>query len=1135
MTGPTPPPAAPGTRPRLSARDIAQALGQHAPTPEQAAVIEAPLRPQVVIAGAGSGKTETMAARVVWLVANGLVVPEEILGLTFTRKAAGELSDRISRRLRGLRASGLLLDTSAALPSTVATYNAYAASLVRDHGLRVGIEPGARLLGEAATWQLVHDIVSRWVPTWSGAGDEQTAAVVQDEDLRAIDRALDTIVQAVISLAGQCAEHLLEPDALAGFAAEFEARFEQVSLAASGPVAKAVHTVRSRRVLVEVLKRYRQHKRAMSAMDFGDQIAVAAQLAALPDVAAGERSRFRVVLLDEFQDTSHAQLELLARLFGDGHPVTAVGDPNQSIYGWRGASAGNLTTFTTRFGDAAGPPDVLNLTTSWRNCGSVLTVANTLSAPLRAVSRVPVEELTAAPTAGLGRVEVAWHETNEDEADWLAGQVADRWARPQRPSVAVLCRQRSQFPAVAAALQARGLPVEVVGLGGLLQRPEVADIVATLQVLDDPTRSDALARLLTGPRWLIGPRDLAALNAWATELAAGPELEEAPDRDLPDDGRAGDGQPPDGQRERPVGLDPSLVQALDVLPEAGRPVRGLVLSAAAHDRLTRLGAELRRLRALSGLSLVDLVVEVERALLVEIELNVARPGGTARAQLDAFLDVAAEFTDGTTTPTLAAFLAWLAAAADRERGLNPGQEQDEPEQPRDGAAEAATANREVVQVLTVHAAKGLEWDVVVVPGMLEDRFPAVKKKDGLDTASGWSNALGDLPYELRGDRDALPVWRWREGTDRKALDNELLEFRRRCGAHDAEEERRLAYVAVTRARHEALLSGYSWERDLKNPKGPSRFLLAAAELAADPRSGVHAPGFADRPEPAAENPLLADGLAAPWPAPDPVPPVLAAAADAVREATPAVLEQDAAPAEPGEDPLDLLADDARRLLAERRERLHRPVHVALPTHVSASRAVQLARDPADLAITLRRPVPVEPQVTVQRGTAFHDWVERRLHSQALVDLADLPGAGDDEQTHDPELARFQLAFERSQWSAREVVATEIDIETTVAGLILRGRIDAVFDAPRSAAPVRYEVVDWKTGRQPQGQAARDAAVQLAIYRVAWARLRGIPLEQVRASFFYLDTGRTITVPDAGIGEIEQAVRNALGADRVMSQ
>ena len=918
-------------------------------------------------------------------------------------------------------------------------------------------------------------------------------------------------------------------------------------------------------------------------MDFGDQIAEAARLAALPDVATDERDRFAVVLLDEFQDTSHAQLELLARLFGGGHPVTAVGDPNQSIYGWRGASAGNLATFTSRFRERTGPPEVLNLTTSWRNSRSVLAVANTLSAPLRADSLVEVRPLSAPATTELGRVEVAWHETDLAEADWLADAIAARW--PGRPSVAVLCRQRSQFPVIAEALQARGLPVEVVGLGGLLQRPEIADLVATLQVIDDPTRSDALARLLTGPRWQLGPRDLAALAAWAAELAD-PTAQPAAD------------DPADVPAPQPAVLlreEASLVQALDVLPEPGQRVRGLPLSPAAHERLTRLGAELRRLRALSGLPLVDLVVEVERALLLEIELNVARPGGAGRAQLDAFLDVAAEFTDGTVTPTLSAFLSWLAAAAERERGLTPGEEEDD-DQPRDGAAEAASGARDVVQVLTVHAAKGLEWDVVAVPGMVEGRFPSVATKAGADTAPGWSNALGELPYPLRGDRDSLPVWRWEQGRDGRTHQREIDAFKTACGVHEAREERRLGYVAVTRARHEALLSGFTWDRTIKKPRTPSRFLLEAAALAAAGEPGLTGVDLAHLPDPATENPLQAQALTAPWPDPEPVPPWLAAAAEAVRAATPLHLPQPnpdgsdlpdlpdpdlpdpwdpanpdpadppnpdpadppnpdladpanpdladppdpdladpdpglADPDPPGEaDPLEQVIQDAAQLLAERRARRTAPVQVPLPAHLSASRAVQLARDADELALSLRRPIPVEPQPSARRGTAFHDWVERRLRSQALMDLADLPGAGDDELTHDPDLERFQLAFERSVWSTREVVATEVDIETAVAGVVLRGRIDAVFEAPRSAAPVRYDVVDWKTGRRPSGQAARDAAVQLAIYRVAWSRLRAVPLEQVRASFFYLDSGETVAPPRVGIAEIERAVGAAFIAE-----
>src|SRR4051812_24256383 len=157
-------PAAPVLAGPLDAGEIARLLGRPMPTPEQVEVIEAPLEPLLVVAGAGAGKTETMAARVVWLVANGLVAPEEVLGLTFTRKAAGELAERVRSRLRALARRlpapepGLVDDAVV----TVSTYHSYAAAVLADHGLRLGVEPGAQLLGEAAAWQPAPAGVPGW-------------------------------------------------------------------------------------------------------------------------------------------------------------------------------------------------------------------------------------------------------------------------------------------------------------------------------------------------------------------------------------------------------------------------------------------------------------------------------------------------------------------------------------------------------------------------------------------------------------------------------------------------------------------------------------------------------------------------------------------------------------------------------------------------------------------------------------------------------------------------------------------------------------------------------------------------------------------------------------------------------------
>ena len=413
---------------RWGAVDLARALGRSSvPTPEQAAVIEAPLRPLLVVAGAGSGKTETMASRVVWLVANDLVRPDEVLGLTFTRKAAGELSERVVARLGALRDAGLWApstdDGAAVLDDvpTVSTYHAYAGRIVREHGARLGIEAESRLLTEAAAWQVAHEAVASW-----------------DGPMEGVEKAESTVTTAVVDLAGEMAEHLVGAGELGEHLEEVVATLELVARgepsrrkAYPAAVRGALTVLRERRAIVPLLERYTELKRSRDAMDFADQMALAARLAlTVSDVGRAERSRFRAVLLDEFQDTSEAQLQLLRALFvadGDPVPVTAVGDPHQSIYGWRGASSTTLDRFRSDFADPE-PATVLHLSTSWRNDGVVLDAANVVAAPLAATTRVEVRSLAARPDAGPGHVAVARLSTLEDEAEHVVGWLGERCA-----------------------------------------------------------------------------------------------------------------------------------------------------------------------------------------------------------------------------------------------------------------------------------------------------------------------------------------------------------------------------------------------------------------------------------------------------------------------------------------------------------------------------------------------------------------------------------------------------------------------------------------------------------------------------------------------------------------------------------
>ena len=1066
------------TEARFSPQDLARALGTPEPTPEQAAVVTAPLRPGVVVAGAGSGKTETMASRVLWLVANGLVAPQDVLGLTFTRKASVELTTRLTGKLRRLREVGLWsgddLGDRADGPAgpggvdgfdlpTISTYHAYAGRLVSEHGLRLGVEPDAVLLSEAACWQLAHDVVTRY-----------------DGDMASVDRAPSTVVRAVIALSGELGEHLVEPRTAEQLLLELAERYED--LPHDGRPLKAgrdlAATLRQQACLYPLVLAYRRAKAERGALDFGDQMALAARLARdVPVVGATERSRYAAVLLDEFQDTSEAQLVLLTSLFaGEAMPVTAVGDPHQSIYGWRGASATTLTRFPEQFAVDGRPALVQQLSTSWRNDERVLDAANAVSGPLREETTVPVATLRARPGAGSGTVEVARLVDHVAEAEHVADWVRDRSAGAA--TAAVLCRTRAQFGPVVDALRRRGLPVEVVGLGGLLDTPEVLDLVALLWVAQEPTRGDQVMRLLAGPVGRLGAADLDALWARARELA-----------------RAAGGVVAREREHAPV-----LAEALEHVPgESWTGQEGQRLSAQGRDRVSWLAEVLHRVRSLAGLPLPDLVSEAERLLGLDIEVA-ADPDlhpTWGRAPLDALVEVAAGFDHGADRASLGAFLDWLDAAREHQRGLEDAETPELAEVSVDATA---------VQVLTVHAAKGLEWDAVAVPGLVEGVFPSGRvtpeHRDGRwrtkeRTDNGWLAGIGRLPTPLRGDREGRPDLPWSQIPDTRALRGALEQLALDQGRFAVQEERRLAYVALTRARRRLLLTAPVWSTG-KQPRVTSRFLDEVRDL-----PGVLVGPWADMPEPGEEllNPRLGEQTAAPWPV------SRGDRRETVRDVAAALVAAGSVgrpSADPGGEVRHPWVETVDLLLAERRDRQARRDGPELPGHLSTSAVVALATDRDAYLRDLRRPLPVPPTPRTRVGTAFHAWVERHYAAATLVDLHDLTTAPDTADQVSG-LATLQQHFLDSEWADRVPLAVEVPLQTTLAGRTVAGRIDAVF--PDADGGVT--VVDWKTGSpgSPAQQQART--VQLAVYRLAYARLRGLPEDQVRAAFFYASSGTTV--------------------------
>lgn len=1121
--------ALPAPPQRLTPAQLFTALGEkHMPTDQQEKVITAPLKPTLVVAGAGSGKTATMSARVTYLVASGQVDPSQVLGLTFTRKATHELRERIENRLGqlyrypGWTPSSTRSNTdesaSADAPSTaaeaggsnsqvqeltavageatVATYNSFAGSLVREWGLEVGLETDTAVLTPASSWQIMYELMENW-------GQEF------EEPFSSLDSATELALQVANSLN----ENLLSVDEARELMADLGQNLKDlrsVRGAAKAIDAKSLPAMTKRIQVLDLVERYIDYKRENSLVDFGDQVALACRIVTDervgPRVIAQYRDRFKAVLLDEFQDTSVAQTILLSSLFA-GCGVVAVGDPNQAIYGWRGASSAALGQFHRHFSNGAGP--VLQLSTAWRNDPQILQAANRISDPLRASGQVKVEKLVKRPGVGdeRGKVWAARVQDGLAEAELIAKFLAQRWS-PSK-SMAVLCRTRSQFTPIVAALIERGIPVEVVGLGGLLDVPEVADVRALMSVALDPTSADRLMRLID----LVGidAADLDVVWSFARELV---------------NARANTGQ---------SSAEPLLAEALSEIVvnfgafEAFCKKYACALSPAGLYQAKRLGRILQEANGAANLELVDFISWAERALGLDVEaaarVDVNEVGARALAALRA---QATSFKAQNPEAGAQVFLGWLNAAQDQERGLEL------PEvEPAPGA----------VQVLTVHASKGLEWDIVVVPGLVEANFPSYRsrpKEDYTVLANSWITQVSEFPHTLRRDYDSLPPCPF-IGLSPQAGKDAILaageEYRSELGKWEVAEERRLAYVAYTRARSQLLLTTSHYAALSKTPKMTSRFLKELERsqmvqfLADDERdddlsnraldqSSVSVwphqlDALASLEEPGVAEPSVAepDGAGLSAAAPGQAVPgqavlgkqaglslrLRAAALVSAAGGCQGAGSEEALQIPEGLAPqLDDWWRQARLLLQERQIRQENGQEIVLPSHLAATAMAKVGKE--DFIMSLRRPLPPPPSKAARLGTAFHEEMSQRLNSEGtLLSLAeagsDRLSPADRKQVNDwlDNIADLEILQGYSPY------ATEIDQEIRLAGFNVRCRIDAVFKAVEKGR-AQWLIVDWKTGGQ------RVRVDQLSLYVHAWAASQGVDISQVRAAYVYVQDG-----------------------------
>lgn len=993
-------------------------------SPEQLTAITAPLQPSVIMAGAGSGKTSVMTARVVWLVATAGIEPQGVLGLTFTNKAAGEFRSRVRGALAKLE-----LPPESADATTVSTYHAFAQQLLIDDGIRIGLEPEVQLLSDVRREQLAMQVVRR-----------PSIEIVE------LSHSSKSIVGRILALDDRLAEEAVEIASVRSFDQELLARLSARDQQAAGQ--RIMETSRKRLEALALVEQFRELKLRTQCIDYADMVRLALRLVTeRDDVAARLRTQYPVVLLDEYQDTSVAQRMLMQRAFTADHAITAVGDALQAIYEWRGASAINIIDFPRHFartGSDGLPVEapVFGLPKTQRFGSCISAAANDITAELRESMRhVQALESQSDDRFGPGRIDVALHADHASEFAWIAQQLIEAHATTAWKDMAILLRQHRYSADVYEALTAAGIPAQIVGKQGLLLIPDIADLVAYLRVIHDPAANPSWVRILSGMRYRIGLRDVAHLGRRAHELAR-VEFDSGWQAAL---------------ENAAAGAD--VVDVVALGEAVADPGADTPLSEDARTRVAQLHAEIGSLRRFAGLPIVELVRTVMHriGLDVEIEASDRAMARGRRAALDSFIELVAGFASLDGSHSLTAFLQWLNDGDRLDR-------QAQIEYPLD---------RNAVSIMTVHAAKGLQRDVVVLPTLVEGVFPS----DRSDSA--WTGSADALPFAVlhtRVDPELLEYPSDYPRSVEKTAFSDLLKPRKLA------EETRLAYVAVTRAQRHLIATG---ARNYgAKPVEPSRYLLqlrAAAEA-----QGREPSVWADA---AAED---VEAVVQPVAWPQDLEPAyaraLATCAEQVLSATEAPLRSDPDPAAAARIAMWDAAIEhhhAERLAAREIDHV-----VPLPDALSATQAQALIKDASAFLAELVRPMPRKPALAAKRGSAFHAWVERQYGQQLLI--------GDAFDDDDVALETLRQSFTASEWARRTPLALELPFVIGLGSFCIRGRIDAVYRDGDGLI-----VVDWKTN----ARASADP-LQLSIYRHAVAAKYGIPLDRIRACFFYVAQGRT---------------------------
>ena len=707
--------------------------------PEQRRAVTHASGPLLVVAGAGTGKTEVITRRIAWLVATRRALPSQVLGLTFTDKAAAEMQVRVDQ-----------LVPYGFADTAISTFHAFGDRLIREFAFELGIAPDARVLSHAESIVLLREhLFELGLDAYLPLGDPTR------------------FLGALTTLFGRCRDEDVTPeryrqhaDELA--AAAWDATGAMPASAVDGKDAAATAALlelASRQgELATAYERYTQLLIASGSIDFGDQVAMALRLLRQsPATLATVRNRYRYILVDEFQDTNPVQ-SALVELIGDGHRnLTVVGDDDQSIYRFRGAAISNILEFRDHFRGAR----TVVLRRNYRSTAPILDASHRLikfNDPHRLESRVGISkkllpQRSPAPTLP---VRVHAFETATDEADWIATEFRRRIDAGVPPrDLAVLVRTNAGADPILRSFNIAGVPWTFAGASGLYGRPEVRLLLSVLRAVTDPEASADVYALGASDIYAVPADDLTVVMATA-------------------------------RREHRSAW--AVLEALD--NETG----GLALSREGRAPLRRLVGDLRRLRELAHRRPAGEVLYAflkDSGWLAGMAGAGSTSGDEALANIARFFDIVRSRSALLVDDRAVFLIPHLTTLI--EAGDDPGAAEPDP----DIAA---------VSVMTVHKAKGLEFPVVVIPGLVAGRFPSTTRRAPL------------------------------------AMPDSLLQTPVADSDPHLPEERRLFFVAMTRARDELILT-HAADYGGARARRISPFVLEALDL---PTSAATGAGLAER-------------------------------------------------------------------------------------------------------------------------------------------------------------------------------------------------------------------------------------------------------------------------------------------------